>query len=593
MRFRPCMIALTLISTCIHAAPDEKTIHDAAALRDRGEFAKAAETLTHYLEQSSTSLAADDRRAVEFEIERMRRIRMDYGTTRQSLLKSMQDRLTTFTESELDQYEREGQLDIQMIDGQKLYSDVSASNLLFRHRELRDRQKNRSQSKTWPRLYQTMQHIQAASEKYPEPILLHQDYRVTASLTVKANSAPEGSTVRAWMPYAGAFPYQTDQVILASDPAERIVASPKHAHRTVYGEKKAVKDEPTVFSVSFVYRSWSRHFQPDPTKVKPYDKDSHEFKKYTAEKKPHIDFGSEELKRISSEVGTGDTNPLILARKFHDWVSKNTIYQYAREYSTIPSLAQFCAERRAGDCGQHGMLFIALCRMNGIPARWSTGWQLWHPRGAGMHDWAEIYVEPYGWIPVDVDMAVNARTLVDDDLTTEQADELANWFFGNMDNMRLTVNRDFAEPLYPEKTDFRSETVDFQRGEAEADGKNLYFDAWSYRVQAAPISTEEAETLRRHHIPAPPPAPTAEKPVEAVPTPAPTPEPAPTPNATPETTTTLNADPTPSPTPAPSPTPKATPVPAPAGNTDDTTTTTLVDSPATTTTATDASTTST
>ena len=44
----------------------------------------------------------------------------------------------------------------------------------------------------------------------------------------------------------------------------------------------------------------------------------------------------------------------------------------------------------------------------------------------------------------------------------------------------MGVNTDYGMPLAPKKKYPRSETVDFQRGEVEWRGGNLYFDQWNY-----------------------------------------------------------------------------------------------------------------
>jgi hypothetical protein len=38
-------------------------------------------------------------------------------------------------------------------------------------------------------------------------------------------------------------------------------------------------------------------------------------------------------------------------------------------------------------------------------------------------------------------------------------------------------------PLDPAKPSLRSDTVDFQRGEVEAGGRNVYFDRFSYKMK--------------------------------------------------------------------------------------------------------------
>ena len=40
------------------------------------------------------------------------------------------------------------------------------------------------------------------------------------------------------------------------------------------------------------------------------------------------------------------------------------------------------------------------------------------------------------------------------------------------------VNLDWGHELFPPKRSLRSEPADFQRGEVEIDGVNLYYDAW-------------------------------------------------------------------------------------------------------------------
>ena len=56
------------------------------------------------------------------------------------------------------------------------------------------------------------------------------------------------------------------------------------------------------------------------------------------------------------------------------------------------------------------------------------------------------------------------------------------FFLGGIDSWRMIVNTDYGMPLVPEKKYPRSETVDFQRGEVEWEGGNLYFPQWSYHM---------------------------------------------------------------------------------------------------------------
>jgi transglutaminase-like putative cysteine protease len=153
-------------------------------------------------------------------------------------------------------------------------------------------------------------------------------------------------------------------------------------------------------------------------------------------------------------------------------VSDSIPWASAREYSTIPEIAEYCLRNHHGDCGIQTMLFMTLCRLNGIPARWQSGWMM-HPGSVDMHDWCEICLVGSHWIPVDPSFGLQKR----------QRTEQGKWFyFGGLDGYRLIINNDISAPFSPAKQFFRSETVDFQRGEVEWRGGNLYFDKWNWNM---------------------------------------------------------------------------------------------------------------
>ena len=91
-----------------------------------------------------------------------------------------------------------------------------------------------------------------------------------------------------------------------------------------------------------------------------------------------------------------------------------------------------------------------------------------------MHDWGLALLAPYGWVPMDVTTGRLRRPAIRHD---------RRWMVlprrpGRLPHrlQRRLRSRDFV----PAKRHFRSETVDSQRGEAEWDGGNLYFDQWDY-----------------------------------------------------------------------------------------------------------------
>ena len=137
----------------------------------------------------------------------------------------------------------------------------------------------------------------------------------------------------------------------------------------------------------------------------------------------------------------------------------------------MKNIPMYVIENKHGDCGMQALIFITMARMNGIPTHWQSGWWL-APGEKNLHDWCEIYIEPYGWVLVDQDIGLQPSD-----------DERVRWFnLGSTVPWRWIVNEDFSDHFYPAKIHHRSETVDFQRGEVEWRGGNLYFDQWRYRL---------------------------------------------------------------------------------------------------------------
>jgi transglutaminase-like putative cysteine protease len=186
------------------------------------------------------------------------------------------------------------------------------------------------------------------------------------------------------------------------------------------------------------------------------------------------------LRSVAAEAVGHETNPVRKAKAIFDWVAAHLSYSFALEYSTIPNISAYSLERGYGDCGQQTLVFIALCRQQGIPARWQSGWFLF-PGAKNIHDWAEIYLQPWGWVPVDVDLG-NAVYRYGHSLAESERREARDFYFGGLDQYRMAANSDHNQRLDPAKRWWRSDDVDFQRGELEWEGRNIYFDQLSYEL---------------------------------------------------------------------------------------------------------------
>ena len=137
---------------------------------------------------------------------------------------------------------------------------------------------------------------------------------------------------------------------------------------------------------------------------------------------------------------------------------------YRADYVLLDSIADSCAKELRGDCGVMALLFITLCRIAGVPARWQSGLHV-TPDGAGAHDWAMFYVAPYGWLYADPSFGSGGRRNGEPERTKH--------YFGNLDPCRMVANSVFQAPLCPPDPCFRNDPYDNQLGEMTLDGEGL------------------------------------------------------------------------------------------------------------------------
>jgi transglutaminase-like putative cysteine protease len=259
--------------------------------------------------------------------------------------------------------------------------------------------------------------------------------------------------------------------------------------RSILLEQPAKKNEATEFQIVYDYTAEGVSFKVDSKMVKAVESNDSQLKPFLAEE-AHVVF-TPEIRHLAERVAAGETNPYLKARKFYDWIAGNIKYSYAIEYSTIRNISEYTRTKCYGDCGQEALLFITLCRVSGIPARFQSGWNTF-PGAKTIHDWAEIYVAPYGWMPVDPYMGIYATQYVRT-LDAEQKRTLRDFYFGGLDQFRMIANRGHEQVLNPPKRSMRSDDVDFQRGELEYGDHNIYFNKYKYRLDVRELEPKKLD----------------------------------------------------------------------------------------------------
>lgn len=452
----------------------DPTVLEALELVQAGNFQSAEQLLS-----SAVPQADDDVQRARSELaDIMRRIRHEYSLDSAELLAKVQKSIPDASAEEVERWASETGARFRIIDGSKLYFRREPQNIFLFSKEAIAR---RAQSTTAPpksdwRLTDHLADVIAAAEETDSAELVPVKHRFTHTITLRGNhpKIKSRSIVRVWMPFAQEYRQQGDVKLVSASPEPKLIApngiegDPVEggAQRTVYFEQ-IVEDpsKPLVFQEVIEYTSFAYYPKLDAALVAPLPNNWRDA--YLTQRPPHIAFTPEIRSEVAAIIGT-EANPLIKAQKIFRWVSLNIPWNAEDEYCIIPSLAVKGYSARCGDCGVQNTLFITMCRIAGIPARWQSGFETKPGNRWGMHDWAEIYIAPWGWLPADASYGIQPS---DDP-------RVADFYCGHQDSYRLIVNLDWGRELFPPKHSLRSEPADFQRGEVEVDGQNLYFDEW-------------------------------------------------------------------------------------------------------------------
>jgi len=93
----------------------------------------------------------------------------------------------------------------------------------------------------------------------------------------------------------------------------------------------------------------------------------------------------------------GETD-VDIAKNIYDYVADNMEYTVTggRGLGAVKAL-----QRGKGDCTEYSDLFAAICRAKNVPARVVTGYTVRTDSTPPRHNWVEVYLRGYGWVPFD------------------------------------------------------------------------------------------------------------------------------------------------------------------------------------------------
>ena len=424
---------------------------DIRRLKDAGDLNRMKRVIEMRLKDEKTPLPM--RRRLELELAMDEMLESVYPYERAQAAQIMDETIEDFRDEELDYYRDIDAADWIYIDGRVRFRRNFMNNLMTTRKEIAARAKDKGRAE---RKRAENEMLDGVIRKMMETGEAAYRFRIRASVQVKPEFYRPGKRIRVHIPVPVEYSQMESVRIISCSPEPVKISAPDYPQRTVCFE--GVYPQETVFQVEYEYVNHMRYVKPEPEKVL-----AAQPKFYTEELEPHIVF-KPYIRELAQSIVGGETNPLLKARRIYDWVTSKPVYSFMPPYFVIEDLPGFMATRLKGDCGVFALLFITLCRCAGVPARWQSGLET-SPMAIGMHDWAQFYVAPYGWMYADCSFGSSAFR--------NGNDMRREFYFGNLDPFRMVAASEFQHEFDPPRRFMRYDPYDNQDGEAEYEDGGL------------------------------------------------------------------------------------------------------------------------
>ncbi len=299
---------------------------------------------------------------------------------------------------------------------------------------------------------------------YSNPRVYNVDY--SFEMVPDPNKIDRNKDLKLWIPIPREWDSQKATKIVSVQPAPHAeYVDPEHGNHILFWDFGREPEQP-CYKVHLVYRleSFETHAKVDINDVHPYDKSTDEYSLYTRSTRSiRI---TPKIRELAQKAIGDEKNPYLMAKLIHGFARKHVRYSLKpllyKGRGTNVLLEQAVRDEETGeeyyegDCGQTSLLFIAMCRALGIPARSAAGFIGYRP-GIGAedlklfsrleteispeglagtqhylagspHGWVEFYIQDCGWIPADPTLGQ----------------------FGNLDNKRIITEKGSDIQLGPD-----------------------------------------------------------------------------------------------------------------------------------------------
>ena len=390
------------------------------------------------------------------ERERLRRLPTQYPWNHAEALERLQSLVPGITDEEFQAYEDAGNVDFIYVNGERRY-------FVRFHKTLAK----------FPELMRRAGKVVDGKDSWLDPMIaeIKEKGSLSRRITIEASIYADKDAFvpgeyEAWLPFPAPSAQQSEIELVAGTPD--MIAAEDYPARTAYWKRVLNEFDPDAFKLTYRYTSKIVYADPlhAPAPASPlYPNAAPVTADDLAEDSCFIRF-TPYLRALEADLAEGAANPAEKAWRYFEFVTTKVNYSFMRDYFQIDNLGEYCAINLKGDCGLQALLFIILCRIGGIPARWQSGMSI-DDGYIGSHDWTQFYLDGWGWLFADPSYGGSAYR--------NGNPERHAFYFGNLDPMRVVATSRYMAPMVPPTDFFRFDPYDNQQGEIHLTGSEYPF----------------------------------------------------------------------------------------------------------------------
>lgn len=160
---------------------------------------------------------------------------------------------------------------------------------------------------------------------------------------------------------------------------------------------------------------------------------------YYTEETALLPIKNTQIQNIARQIVGDEKNPYTQAYKVYQYIIANFEINKDIISDRSQNVLSFL-QTKQGSPYDASLLFASLCRALDIPSLVASGVVVDDGKKSYIHWWNEFYIQGFGWVPVDIGMAISVPYKRDIKNKSE-------YYFGNMDSSRITFSRGNREIL--------------------------------------------------------------------------------------------------------------------------------------------------